>query len=68
MNGAAGGEIVLYDAGNGETGVEVRLEQDTVWLSQQQMAQVFETTRQNVLMHLGNVFETGELAEEATSV
>lgn len=67
MNGAAGGEIVLYDAGNGETGVKVRLEQDTVWLSQQQMAQVFETTRQNVLMHLGNVFETGELAEEATS-
>ncbi len=49
--------------------VEVRLDvqQDTVWLSQRQMAELFETTPENVLMHLKNIFRDGELVEQATA-
>lgn len=66
MNGAAGGEIVLYDAGNGGAGVEVRLAEETVWLTAQQMATLFGRERSVVVKHLGNVFRTGELSREAT--
>ena len=67
MNGAAGGEIVLYDAGNGETGVEVRLDQETVWLTQAQMSEVFATSTDNIGLHLKNIFADGELEESATT-
>ena len=66
-SGATSGEIVVYDAGNGEMRVEVRLEEDTVWLSQRQMGRVFETTPENVLMHLRGVFQSGALEAEATT-
>lgn len=51
-----GGEVVVYEAPDGEVRVDVRLEQKTVWLSQRDMAAVFSTTPENVLMHLRNVF------------
>ncbi|MDA8119653.1 MAG: virulence protein RhuM/Fic/DOC family protein [Gammaproteobacteria bacterium] len=47
--------------------MDVRLERDTVWLTQRQMSEVFETTPENVLMHLKNVFGDGELEEFATT-
>ena len=47
--------------------VEVRLEGETVWLTQRQMAELFATTPENVLMHLKNVFKDGELEEPATT-
>ena len=47
--------------------VDVRLDRETVWLTQRQMAQVFDTTPENVLMHLRNVFASGELEAEATT-
>lgn len=67
MNGSERGEIALYDAGDGETRVEVRFAEETVWLTQRQMAQVFDTTPENVAMHLRNVFRRGELEAGATT-
>jgi hypothetical protein len=62
-----GGEVVLYEAPDGEVRLDVRLEQDTVWLTQAQMAELFETTPENVLMHLKNVYAEKELAERSTA-
>jgi hypothetical protein len=60
------GELVIFQ----ETGkpVEVRLDAkaDTVWLTQRQMADVFQVQPQNVTMHLKKIYQAGELAEEAT--
>ena len=62
-----GGEVVVYEAPDGEVRVEARLEQETVWLSQRDMAAVFDTTPENVLMHLRNVFSSKELEAGATT-
>ena len=62
-----GGEIVVYGAADGAVRVDVRLDRDTVWLTQRQMAEVFDTTPENVLMHLRNVFSSKELDAEATT-
>ena len=61
------GEVLVYEAADGSVRVDVRLERDTVWLTQRQMSEVFETTPENVLMHLKNVFGDGELEEFATT-
>jgi len=66
-NEIAGGEVLVYEAADGSVRVEVRLEQDTVWLTQRQMSDLFETTPENVVMHLKNVFTDGELDEAATA-
>lgn len=58
-------EITIYQTENGN--IEVRLEQETVWLTQRQMAGVFETTPENVLMHLKNIYADDELQEAATT-
>ena len=72
MNGKAqetgpGGEVAVYESGDGEVRVDVRFDHDTVWLTQRQMAEVFDTTPENVLMHLRNVFASGELEADATA-
>ena len=59
------GEIVLYQP-NDNIRLEVRLQDETVWLTQQQMAELFNTTRNNITLHIGNLFKEGEL--EANSV
>ena len=64
---APGGEVVVYEAPDGEVRVEARLEQETVWLSQRDMAAVFDTTPENVLMHLRNVFSSKELEAGTTT-
>ncbi len=61
------GEVVVYEAPDGDVQVDVRLDQETVWLSQRSMAAVFATTTENVLMHLRNVFASGELDAAATA-
>ncbi len=60
------GEIVLYQRESGESVIEVRLDADTVWLSQQQIADLFQTSRTNIVEHIGHVYEEGELDEVAT--
>jgi hypothetical protein len=54
------GEIVLYQPDN-SLKLEVRLEDETVWLSQMQMAELFQSTRNNITMHISNIFKEGEL-------
>lgn len=61
------GELILYEAPDGEARVDVRLAGESVWLSQRQMSELFETTSENVLMHLRNVFSDKELEEPATT-
>ena len=61
------GEVAVYEDSDGEVRVEVRLELETVWLTQRQIAEVFDTTPENVLMHLRNVHSWGELESEATT-
>lgn len=62
-----GGEVLVYEAPDGGVRVEVKLDRDTVWLTQRQMSEVFETTPENVLMHLKNIYADGELEEQATA-
>lgn len=59
-------EILLYQTEDGQTKVEVRLENETVWLSQVQMAELFQTTKQNISLHIRNIYEEGELQEIST--
>ena len=54
------GEIILYQPDD-EVRLEVRLEEDTVWLTQAQMAELFQTTKQNVSLHTNNIFKEKEL-------
>lgn len=57
-------ELILYQTEDGQTKIEVRLEYETVWLSQQLMADLFQNTKQNISLHLKNIFADGELSEE----
>ena len=60
-------QIQLFTSADGQAQLQVALEHDTVWLSQAQMGQLFDTTPENVLMHLKNIFNDEELAEQATT-
>ena len=59
-------KIVIYQTEDGQTQIDVRLDNDTVWLTQAQMVELFQTTKQNVSLHVGNVFKEGELEQEST--
>ncbi len=59
-------ELILYQTEDHRTRIEVRLENETVWLTQAQMVELFQTTKQNVSLHIRNIFEEGELRREAT--
>lgn len=59
-------QIEIYKANDGSTQISVQFEQDTVWLTQAQMAELFETTSQNITMHLKSVYNDQELDEKAT--
>lgn len=65
-NPAHQGEILIYQSEAGSTKVDVRLEDETLWLTQQQMADLFQTTKQNISLHLKNIFQEGELDEAST--
>ena len=58
------GEIVLYQPDD-NVRLEVRLQDDTVWLTQQQMTELFKTTKQNVSLHINNIFREGELMQNS---
>jgi hypothetical protein len=61
-----GGEVVVYRTEDGRNRILVRLEDETVWLTQAMMAELYRTTKQNVSLHIQNIYEEGELAPEAT--
>ncbi len=60
------GEIALFQTEDGHTRLQVRLEAETVWLSQAQMADLFQTTKQNVSLHIQNIYEENELRQDRT--
>lgn len=57
-------EIIIYQTQDGQTKIDVRIENETVWLTQNQMAELFQTTKQNISLHIKNVFKEGELLED----
>lgn len=60
------GEILIYQSDDGLTNVEVKVEDETVWLTQQQMAELFQTSRTNVVEHIKHIYDEGELDEIST--
>src|SRR5437588_7004 len=59
------GEIILYKTEDGRTRIDVRVDGQTVWLTQKQMAELFQTTVPNINIHLRNIFEDNELRRDA---
>lgn len=60
------GELILYQTEDNKTRIQVRLNDDTVWMTQAAMAELYQTSPQNITLHLKSIFEEGELEEEAT--
>ena len=60
------GEIILYQTEDGRAKIEVRLENEDIWLTQQQMAELFQTSRTNIVEHIKHIFDEGELEEKST--
>ena len=58
-------EILIYEDDDGETRIEARFEAETVWLSQKQMAELFDCTVDNISLHMKNIFKNGELNEDS---
>ena len=59
-------KIVIYQTEDGQTQIDVRLENDTVWLTQAQMAELFQTDRTSIVRHINNIYRVDELDREAT--
>ena len=59
-------EILIYQTEDGQTQVDVRMENDTVWLTQAQMAELFQTDRTSILRHINNIYKIEELDRDST--
>ena len=59
-------EIIIYQSEDGQTQVDVRMENDTVWLTQAQMAELFQTDRTSIVRHINNIYKVEELEREST--
>lgn len=59
------GQVLFYQTGDGHGRIEVRMEEDTVWLSQLAMAELFQSTKQNISLHIKNILEENELKEDS---
>lgn len=59
-------QIIIYKTENGKTKIDVRFENETVWLTQNALAELFQTTKNNISLHVKNIFEEGELESKAT--
>ncbi len=60
------GEIIIYTAPDGQTALDVRLENDTVWLSQLQMVELFSSSKANISEHIKSIFKSNELVKDST--
>ena len=58
-------EIIIYQVEDGETRIEVKFTGETVWLSQQQLCELYDTSKANVSEHIKHIFEDGELDEKS---
>jgi len=61
-----GGEIIVYRTDDGRNALRVRLENETVWLTQSLLAELYQTTKQNISLHIKKIYDDGELPREAT--
>lgn len=66
MNSENLGEIIIYENANSEAKIDVKVYDDTVWLTQQQMAELFQSSRTNIVEHIKHIYEEGELDEDST--
>ena len=60
-----GGEFLLYQTQDGRIRIQCRLQGETLWLTQQQMAELFQVDKSGISRHLKNIYETGELSQES---
>ena len=60
------GDIIIYQTEDGLTKIDVKIENETVWLSQQQMAELFSTSRTNIIEHINNIYAEEELDKNST--
>ena len=60
------GGIIIYQTEDGLTKIDVKIEDETVWLSQQQMAELFSTSRTNIIEHINNIYAEEELDKNST--
>ena len=60
-------KIIIYKTDDGQVEIEVKLEDENVWLTQNSMAKLFDTTRNNITIHIRNIFNEGELQENSVS-
>ncbi len=60
------GEVVIYKSPEGDTKLDVKLKEETVWLSQAQLVELFKTTKQNISLHIHNIYKEGELDKNST--
>lgn len=60
------GEVIIYQSEDGLTHIDVKLEDETIWLTQQQMAELFQSSRTNIVEHIGNIYSEGELDQHST--
>ena len=58
-------KVIIYTANDGKTKIDVKLEEDTLWLTQAQMCELYQTSKSNVSEHIKHIFEEGELNEES---
>ncbi len=65
-NATRQGEIIIYQTEDGKTKLDVRFVEETVWLTQQQMAELFQSSRTNIVEHIHHIYEEGELEEQST--
>lgn len=66
MNDKPSGQIILFQSDDGQTKIQVRFEGTNAWLTQAAIAELFQTTPQNITLHLKGIYEEGELTEQAT--
>ena len=59
-------KIVIYQTDDGQTQIDVRLENETVWLTQSQMSELFQTDRTSIVRHINNIYKVEELEREST--
>ena len=59
-------QIIIYQTEDGQTRVDVRMENDTVWLTQAQMAELFKSSRTNIVEHIQHIYDEEELDEIST--
>lgn len=59
-------QFLIYQTEDGRVKIDVRFDDESVWLTQQMMAELFQTSQQNISLHINNIYEEGELQPEST--